>query len=178
MAAVVAAATELFAERGPAATSIRDVAERCRVNHGLVHRHFGSKEGLVAAVLDQLNHDFVAANDGGEPAAVEDAVSRYLRVLARSILDGYEVGALQHRFPVVAALVQQARPYHREEEAARLAAGHAVALQLGWRLFEPFLRSAAGLQDTSPETLRDTTAAASALLLRSTRPSRGAMDPG
>ena len=54
VAATLAAAAELFAERGPAATSIRDIATRSRVNHGLVYRHFGTKERLVGAVLDQV----------------------------------------------------------------------------------------------------------------------------
>lgn len=48
-------AADLFAERGLAATSIRDIAARSRVNHGLIHRHFGSKDALVAAVLDHLS---------------------------------------------------------------------------------------------------------------------------
>ena len=54
MAAVLESAADLFAERGPAATSIRDIAARSSVNHGLIHRHFGSKDGLVGAVLDHL----------------------------------------------------------------------------------------------------------------------------
>src|SRR5262249_27423330 len=44
VAAVLESAADLFAERGPAATSIRDIAARSRVNHGLIHRHFGSKD--------------------------------------------------------------------------------------------------------------------------------------
>ncbi len=53
-AAILQAATDLFAERGPAATSIRDIAARSKVNHGLVFRHFGTKDQLVGAVLDHL----------------------------------------------------------------------------------------------------------------------------
>src|ERR1700761_9750515 len=53
-AAILAAAPELFAQRGPAATSIRDIAAQSKVNHGLVFRHFGTKENLVGAVLDHL----------------------------------------------------------------------------------------------------------------------------
>ena len=53
-AAILEAATDLFAERGPAATSIRDIAARSKVNHGLVFRHFGTKDQLVGAVLDNL----------------------------------------------------------------------------------------------------------------------------
>ncbi len=37
-------ATDLFAERGPAATSIRDIAARSGVNDGLVFRPFGTKK--------------------------------------------------------------------------------------------------------------------------------------
>ncbi|MGB0971759.1 MAG: helix-turn-helix domain-containing protein, partial [Mycobacterium sp.] len=54
-AAILTAAADLFAERGPAATSIRDIASRSRVNHGLVFRHFGTKEQLAGAVLDHLS---------------------------------------------------------------------------------------------------------------------------
>lgn len=52
VAAALSAAAELFAERGPGATSIRDIAARSKVNHGLIYRHFGTKEQLVGAVLD------------------------------------------------------------------------------------------------------------------------------
>ena len=166
MAAVVASATELFADRGPAATSIRDIAVASHVNHGLVHRHFGSKEGLVAAVLDHLNHDLVAATDADDLVAIERSVNRYLRVLARSILDGYDVGALQHGFPVMARLVDEARAFHEDDHAARLAAGHVVALELGWRLFAPFLRSAAGLQDMREDELLGAASSAASRLLR------------
>ena len=55
MTAVLDAASELFAQQGPAATSIREVAGRSGVNHGLVYRHFGTKEELVAAVLDHVS---------------------------------------------------------------------------------------------------------------------------
>src|ERR1700761_668758 len=51
VAAVLESAADLFADRGPAATSIRDIAAHSKVNHGLIHRHFGSKDGLVAAGL-------------------------------------------------------------------------------------------------------------------------------
>ena len=59
-AAILEAATDLFAERGPAATSIRDIAARSKVNHGLVFRHFGTKDQLVGAVLDNLGMTLTA----------------------------------------------------------------------------------------------------------------------
>jgi len=69
-AAILEAATDLFAERGPAATSIRDIAARSKVNHGLVFRHFGTKDRLVGAVLDHLGTDLTDLLRSGAPADV------------------------------------------------------------------------------------------------------------
>src|SRR5690349_5044299 len=52
--AILDAAAELFAARGPRAVSVRDIASHAGVNHGLVHRHFGSKEAVLRAVLTSL----------------------------------------------------------------------------------------------------------------------------
>jgi AcrR family transcriptional regulator len=154
MTAVLDAASELFAEQGPASTSIREVATRSRVNHGLVYRHFGTKEELVAAVLDHVSDQFNRAVAATAPDTDVVAVAeRQWRVLARAILDGYPVGQLQHRFPFVAQLVAEAEQHTGDVAAARLAAGHVVALELGWRLFEPFIRAAAGLEDMDADEL-------------------------
>jgi AcrR family transcriptional regulator len=49
--ALLQAASELFAERGFSATTVRDIAARARVNQALLFRYFGSKQELFAAVL-------------------------------------------------------------------------------------------------------------------------------
>ena len=51
---LIAAAADLLGEVGPRAMSVRMVAERAGVNHGLVHHYFGSKEGLTRAAMLQL----------------------------------------------------------------------------------------------------------------------------
>jgi TetR/AcrR family transcriptional regulator, repressor for neighboring sulfatase len=154
-AAIMAAAADLFAERGPAATSIRDIAARSKVNHGLVFRHFGTKDQLVGAVLDHLGMTTTTLVQRGAPAAeVERAFDRHMRVMARTLLDGYPAGQLQTRFPGVSQLLEQVRPRHDSDRGARLAVANALALQLGWRLFEPFLRSAAGLDEITEAELR------------------------
>ncbi|AWT51177.1 TetR/AcrR family transcriptional regulator [Mycolicibacterium smegmatis] len=148
---VLTHAADLFAERGPAATSMRDIAERSGVNAGLVFRHIGNKEAVVVAVLDFLADELMAARDAGAPDDVIEArAERSWKVIARSLLDGYDVGALQHRFPVVEELVEAARQRHQDDHAARAATADAIALQLGWRLFGPFLRAATGLDDNRP----------------------------
>ena len=67
IAAVLQAAGELFAQKGPAATSIREVAARAGVNHGLLHRHFGSKRQLLAATLQNLADSAAELRESGAP---------------------------------------------------------------------------------------------------------------
>ncbi|HTX98291.1 MAG TPA: helix-turn-helix domain-containing protein [Mycobacterium sp.] len=151
VAAILEAATDLFAERGPAATSIRDIAARSNVNHGLVFRHFGTKQQLVGAVLDHLGANLTALLGAETPPDVLDrALDRQMRVMARTVLDGYPAGQLQKRFPNIAALLDGVLPLHDNEKDARLAVANALALQFGWRLFAPILRSATGI-DELPE---------------------------
>ena len=164
-AAVLAAATDLFAERGPAATSIRDIAAASNVNHGLVFRHFGTKEQLVGAVLDHLGVKLSdLLHSGAPPDVVQGALDQQMRVMARTVLDGYPAGQLQKRFPTVAELVDRARPDHDDDAAARLAVAHALALQFGWRLFAPILRAATGLEGLSDAELGQAVAAEAARL--------------
>jgi TetR/AcrR family transcriptional regulator, repressor for neighboring sulfatase len=155
VAAILEAATDLFAERGPAATSIRDIAARSKVNHGLVFRYVGTKEQLVGAVLDHLGATTTALleADSSAPEA-ERALDRHLRVMARTLLDGYPAGKLQTRFPGASALFDRVRATHDNDRSARLAVANVFALQFGWRLFAPFLRSAAGLDDLTDAELR------------------------
>src|SRR6201987_3026080 len=154
-AAILDAATHLFAERGPAATSIRDIAARSKVNHGLVFRHFGTKEQLVGAVLDHLGANLTDLLRSGAPADVlEPALDRQMRVMARTLLDGYPAAQLQKRFPNIAALLDGVRPWHDNDTSARLAVANALALQFGWRLFAPILRSATGIDELTDAELR------------------------
>jgi TetR/AcrR family transcriptional regulator, repressor for neighboring sulfatase len=154
-AAILAAAADMFAERGPAATSIRDIAARSKVNHGLVFRHFGTKEQLVGAVLDYLGMNLTELLETGAPAEdVEAALDRQMRVMARTLLDGYPAGQLQTRFPNVSLWLDQVRPRHDSELSARLAVANALAFQVGWRLFEPLLRSAVGIEEMTDADLR------------------------
>lgn len=165
-AAILAAAADLFAERGPAATSIRDIAARSKVNHGLLFRHFGAKEQLVAAVLEWLSAGLTdLLHSDGCVDDIERALDRYMRVLARALLDGYPAGQLQKRFPNVAEMLDQVRTRHDSDASARLAVANALALQFGWRLFAPILRAATGIEDLTDTQLRQAVAAEAGRLM-------------
>ncbi|MGJ6979062.1 TetR/AcrR family transcriptional regulator [Aestuariimicrobium soli] len=50
---LIEATMEVFAEHGYAGGSIRTIAEKARVSHATLIQHFGSKEGLLTAVLEE-----------------------------------------------------------------------------------------------------------------------------
>jgi AcrR family transcriptional regulator len=53
---LIAAAREVFAEKGYEATSVREIAERATISKVMVYRHFGSKANLFReAIFDPFN---------------------------------------------------------------------------------------------------------------------------
>ncbi|WP_433271511.1 TetR/AcrR family transcriptional regulator [Actinosynnema sp. CS-041913] len=66
---ILTAAAELFAAKGYRQTTFADVAERSGISRGSIPWHFGSKEGLLLAVLES-SLDLVRAGlgDGSGPS--------------------------------------------------------------------------------------------------------------
>jgi AcrR family transcriptional regulator len=64
---IIQAALRLFGEHGIDATSLRQVAKAAEVSPALVVHHFGSKEGLIAAVDEAVLLEFDAAYASDEP---------------------------------------------------------------------------------------------------------------
>lgn len=155
--ALLAAAAELFAQKGPRGTSVREIAAAAGVNHGLVHQYFGSKDQLLRASLERLAHSVSDRLDVAGGATVDDVgfeheVDLHWRALARALLDGEDPATLQREHPVMDLLVTQARRGDLDDLAARRVAAHVVALELGWRLFHGFITTALDLEDD--ESLR------------------------
>jgi AcrR family transcriptional regulator len=71
-ASILRAAARAFGRQGFAATSMDDVAAEAGITRLIVYRHFGSKEELYRAVLDQvrqrLSAEFQAAVEHPDPA--------------------------------------------------------------------------------------------------------------
>jgi AcrR family transcriptional regulator len=102
---ILDAAERRMAETGPAGIRLQDVAADVGVSHPAILHHFGSREGLVQAVVDRalrvLEADLLAAlslpaGSVPDPAALLDRVFETLgnrgqaRVLAWLILSGHE----------------------------------------------------------------------------------------
>lgn len=173
MAAVRAAATTLFATRGPASVSVRDIAAAAGVNHALVHRHFGSKQEVLRAVLEQAAREMAAIVEtfptvhAGLEVLLTASVERemYWRTLARAILDGENPHGLQRDFPTIRqliALLQKERQQSGSDTQAhspssldaRVIVGTLSALMLGWVVFEPYLLRATGLEKDDRKQIR------------------------
>ena len=117
-AALLKAARHLFGTQGFADTSLDDVVARAKVTKGALYHHFDSKEGLFAAVYEQVQHevsDRVVAEfllpdpwqallvgcDLWIDAHVEPSVQRIVLRDARAVLGWETVRDVENRFGVV-----------------------------------------------------------------------------
>jgi TetR/AcrR family transcriptional regulator, repressor for neighboring sulfatase len=159
IAAVIDAATALFADRGPAAVSLRDVAAAADVTLSQIYRHIGNKEALLVAVLAAD-----VADAGDRPSDTGDLeLATFLKMLfrpdqpqhrtrlqARIILDGFDLAALQSRYPGIELgilLLRQTLP----EEQARVRAAVLATFFAGWQLLGPTYLRVAEAQDVTDE---------------------------
>jgi AcrR family transcriptional regulator len=131
------------------------------VNHGLVHRHFGSKEELRREALellaDEIRDDFKQSAAGlkGQIELFEAVAKRdgYWRSLARALIDREELDAVQQRSPVIDELLKDV-PDGPKGEEQRLWLAMMLSQALGWLIFEPYLARATHLDDIPSDELR------------------------
>jgi AcrR family transcriptional regulator len=73
---MMAVAEEIFAERGYAAASMDDIAERVGVSKPMLYEYFGSKEGLLVACIRQARSELMSAtmNAGMHADSAEGAL--------------------------------------------------------------------------------------------------------
>lgn len=136
--ALIDATTELFVEKGRS-ISVREIASRAGVNHGLVHTYFGSKDALLAAAFDDVYTQAVAELDpaGFPPPDIAGQRGGLLaKALARVILDapGDDLFAASGITSAWRAALADACPELPASEVdARVVA--AASLSLGYALF-------------------------------------------
>jgi AcrR family transcriptional regulator len=86
------AAIALFAEKGMAATTIRDIAQAAGVSSGLLRHHFGSKEGLRDAcdeyALNQITALGIQFTETNMLGRITPEIMRLQQYAIRSVMDG------------------------------------------------------------------------------------------
>ena len=90
------AATRIFGQAGFDAASTRAIAEAANANLALINYHFGSKQGLYQAVVEEIAADVdlsitpaldqLAAKLPLEPAAAGAAIMQLLSVLIEQLI--------------------------------------------------------------------------------------------
>jgi AcrR family transcriptional regulator len=92
-AALLAAARELFAERGYAAVGTEEIVRAARLTRGALYHHFTGKEDLFRAVYEAVEQDIVEQIAAGASAAADPLEG--LRLGAKLWLDACEDPAVQ-----------------------------------------------------------------------------------
>jgi AcrR family transcriptional regulator len=83
---ILEAAAELFSQKGYAGTGVDELAARAEIAKTAIYYHFGSKEGLVTAVLDRAATAWIegireAASQAGDPLARLDRALTGMRTM-------------------------------------------------------------------------------------------------
>lgn len=147
--ALLEAAADLMAERGPDAISGRDIAKRAGVNYGLLHHYFGPKSVILNAALARLRADFLRGHIDSEQRdslpPILDVPERLVRAVAFAELSSSGIIERDEDFPILrrelAAMAEKldSRP---DDPDVRARTAVWAAAQLGWILFEDLLSGA------------------------------------
>lgn len=165
--ALVAAAAKLFCERDPKEPSLRDIAAAAGVNHGLVHHYFGTKNTLIAAVLDRRAHELAARVDANADlyAVVESMVQdpdshAFTRLLAYAVIEGWDNDDARLDGWITRRLLEMVDPGDvassnpnaastADAPSTRVAA--ILALIMGWDLFRDVLLPLVDVDPDDPD---------------------------
>lgn len=84
---LLAAAIQVFADKGFDAATVRDICGRAKANVAAVNYHFGTKDGLYVAVLKEVfpKDEYNYSTDKSEPAG--NRLRAFLRTLASEIYE-------------------------------------------------------------------------------------------
>ena len=164
---LIIAAGELLGEVGPNSMSVRNVAERAGVNHGLVHHYFGGKDGLLKAAMTRLVQEhavFAKEASHGDPIPAPLLLNhdpKYLRAVVRAVLDdemqlatteiteGVSVpqGAMAH--------ATKSKNISEPDVQMKAMVAVAMAMEMGWAALEPFLFAVTDVAEDEQEEVRD-----------------------
>jgi AcrR family transcriptional regulator len=140
-------ASDLFRERGYAATSIRDIARALSVQGASLYAHVTSKEDVLWAIVDRAASRFEAAADRAEAAAEASRPGDPAEALAALVRAHVEV--LTGDVDEAGVFVHEWRALDPEHRAAILARRDAYEARFRRRIADGIAVGAFGLTDAA-----------------------------
>ncbi|MBF4161805.1 TetR/AcrR family transcriptional regulator [Nocardioides acrostichi] len=132
---LLSAATRAFAEHGPGNASLLEITRQAgQRNRGAVHYHFGSREGLLAAVLRQHAADIAERQRVMLESArlqPDDDVASVVEAVVRPAVELAEAGWSGRCFIVIVAALVVDEQYDTDPEVAE-----ALQLTGGFETFD------------------------------------------
>lgn len=108
--ALLAAAIEVFADKGFDAATVRDICGRAKANVAAVNYHFGGKEALYGAVLKEIfPKDEDSQPEGDTDLSPQERLHKYLHDLTSEIYERGN-GMVTQRWAIF--LREMAKPSH------------------------------------------------------------------
>ncbi|MEN9553060.1 MAG: hypothetical protein RLZ67_1017 [Actinomycetota bacterium] len=160
---LIVATAQLLGEIGPRTVSVRAIAERAGVNHGLVHHYFGGKDALLQIAMERLVHehfDYAMSQSKQQPLPAPLGLigdPTYLKAVVRAVLDNemslasteitQGVSVPQNVLNHVAAAQGHAEPSLQ----LKANVGLGMALEMGWAALEPFIFAVVGAEKESEQ---------------------------
>ncbi len=98
----------LFAEKGFAGVSVREICEHAETSMNMIHHYFESKDGLLKAIVEQFSANVYAVPMrllDKPPRSKEDFQSR-IEMLFEATLDAY----IEHRLILLVVIRELANP--------------------------------------------------------------------
>lgn len=183
--AILLAAADLFARRGPAKVTLREIASAAGVTYGLIHRFYRTKENLLVAVMELLvtyggerlsgEEDAYAAIENSFGADVD--AGQFGRMLTWSVFEGTRpdrllggVRSRGYRSQIDALWEDPVAPRVHAEFDSRVLASLIALVGAVWDLYEPYLTVLGDYPDRSREGVRKEVADMLKVLIYATRP--------
>lgn len=166
--ALIDAGIKLFSERGMKNVSVRELADEAGVNHSLLFRHFGNKDGLIKIVFEERFEKMGVFNgtkvtDGEQMletsirAVMQD--EQLWRLMTFAALEGSDWILRSIPSPYIKTTLSQLQKSQNEGAIyngveASVLLGSGFALGLGWAVFRKILMAMAGEENRNFEELR------------------------
>lgn len=185
--AILLAAADLFARKGPAKVSLREVAAEADVTYGLIHRFYGTRENLLVAVMELLvsyggerlagEQDAYAAIDNSFGADIDSG--QFGRMLMWAVFEGISPDRLLgearsggYLSQIDALWEDPTPPPVRSEFDSSVLASLIGLVASVWDLYEPYLTELRDNPGRSPADVRQEVTELLKLLVYAARPNR------